>query len=196
MTELLEQYGLTLAVVAGAVVVLWLAFLGIRRWRRGRQPAADQKNLVAIDVADLATHGPPSRGAQLTCYGEPIRLAVLVIAPVGRDTALPPNDDLPGLVEEIVPGMMQIVIRDQPQFHRWPPQLSVHGFVQAFFSRVPLPGSRGKGTPWCSVVGRCEHDGEGFLLGLVLCASRPIHLGQIEIESAGKWLDVLRIRDR
>ena len=102
---------------------------------------------------------------------------------------------MPALADSIVPGLMDILSRDRPRIERWPPQLSAHGFVQAFFVNVRLPDNRGKGTPWCSVVGRAEHDGQVYLVGFVLCAGQKNALGHVEIEHAGRWLDVLRMRD-
>jgi hypothetical protein len=192
--EFLEKYWTLLLAVAGGLVVGGLLLAVLLRWRRGRRPLLEPWQPTVVDVRGMPSHGPPPDGPQLTCYGEPIRLALLVIAPIGRDRNLPSNDAMPGIVEAIVPGLMPIIVRDQPQFHRWPAQLSVHGFCQAFSSCFPLPGNRGKGTPWCSIAGRGEHQEGGYLLGLVGCGSRPIHLGHVEITSAGKWFDVLRLR--
>jgi hypothetical protein len=66
--------------------------------------------------------------------------------------------------------------------------------MQSFSNHAALPGDRGKNTPWCSIAGRFEADGQRFLAGLICTAAAPNSLGQIMIQHDGMWLDVLRIR--
>lgn len=174
-------------------VLLFLGYIGVRRWR-SRLPAERIWEQLVIDVAQLPAEGPPLDSTQLTCYGIPVRVAIVVVAPSGRHGKLPAREAMPTLVDSSVPGLMNMLIRDRPQIERWPPQLSTHGFMQAFFANIRLPGIEGKETPWCAVVGRVEFDGRSYLMGLVLCASKPNSLGRIEIDHPGKWLDVLRLR--
>ncbi len=192
----LQHSGWLPYVIAG--VVLFVLIDGMILWsilRRRRRPATEVAEDVAIDVPGMVEQGPPQGGPQLTCYGVPVRVAVIVLAPTGRHGELPSGMEMPTLAEGIVPGLMTILSRDRPQVERWPPQLSRHGFIQSFFSNVRLPGDKGKGTPWCSVVGRVDHEGNSYLVGFVLCASKNNALGPVEIEHAGRWLDVLRLRE-
>ena len=89
---------------------------------------------------------------------------------------------------------MQVVNHCQPLYRGWPPQLSVFGFTQAFFNRVPLPGNRGKGSPWCSLAGRFETADMSYVAGLVCAAENNNALGQIVVEHEGQWLDIVRVR--
>ena len=77
----------------------------------------------------------------------------------------------------------------------WPPQLSVQGFTQAFFAHLPLPGDRGKGTPWCSLAGKFEATGQPWLLGMAVSAAAPNGLSQIVVQQAGDWPRLLEVRD-
>ena len=140
-----------LIVIGLVVLVLVVALLGGRRKR-----PADVEPDLTIDVASLPLHGPPTAGAQLEFYNLPVRLAALVLAPVGRGHRLPPKDELAGVVDEMLPGLMQVMNSHQPQFRRWPPQLSSQGFAVSFFRNAALPGDHGRGTPWCSVAGKAE----------------------------------------
>ena len=92
-----------------------------------------------------------------------MRLAVVVVAPGGRDGELPPPEVLPGLMERLIPDMTNVIATHQPMICRWPAQLSSQGFAQSFFNQVALPGSRGKGTPWCSITGKLQVGERSFL---------------------------------
>jgi hypothetical protein len=180
--------GLVLLLVLVAPVLLWTYLK-----RPGRGPA-DSLRIEKIDVSKLGELGPPATGPSLEYYHVPVRLALLVLAPVGREGRLPPSDELPELVDQLIPGLMAVLKSHQPEFRRWPPQLSSDGFVQALFSHVSLPGDHGKGTPWCSIAGRFETEGGPCLAGMVCRAATRNSLGQLAVEHSGKWLDVLRVR--
>jgi hypothetical protein len=123
-----------------------------------------------------------------------MRLAVVVLAPAGRDRVLPSAEDLPEVVEAIVPGLSKVIATHEPLVHRWPAQLSTQGFTHAFFANVRLPGDGGKGTPWCSAAGVFRYRGQVTLAGLVMCAGSAVHFGRRKIEEEEKWLDVLRVK--
>jgi hypothetical protein len=179
--------------VAAAVVVLaFLAFRLLRRQREtGRYPPPD----LFVDVSQLDASGPPATGPRAEFYGLPVRLAVVVIAPAGRNSELPSPEVLPGLLDRLDPGLSAVVASHRPLICRWPVQLSSQGFAQRFFNQVGLPGERGKGTPWCSIAGKLQVGDRLFLVGIVCCAQQPNGLGQFVVHHEGQWLDILRIRD-
>lgn len=184
-----------IAIFVAAGAVLLAAVVAVWAWRRRRRPSREKPTLEFVDVGSLPTHGPPAGTRQVTCYGVPVRLAAIVVAPSGRGSDIPAEIALRDVLDAAVPGLADIAREHAPRVDRWPTQLSAQGFVQAFFARFRLPEDHGKGTPWCSVAGRVEHQGRHFLLGVVCCAERPNSLGEITIEHAGLWLDVLRMRD-
>jgi hypothetical protein len=118
----------------------------------------------------------------------------LVIAPVGREGEIPASDELPLVVDGIVPNLMQVLNEHQPEFRRWPPQLSSQGFAQIFFNNAPLPGDGGKNTRWCSLAGRFDTPSGPFLAGLACIAEKPNAIGQIAISQPGQWLDIARVK--
>lgn len=183
------------AIFAAAGLLLLMAIVLVWTWRRRRQPAGEGPPPEFVDVGSLPSHGPPAGGRQVTCYGVPVRLAALVVAPSGRGSDIPADIVLRDVLDAAVPGLADVAREHSPRVDRWPAQLSAQGFVQAFFAQLRLPEDHGKGTPWCSVAGRVEHQGRHFLLGVVCCADRPNSLGEITIEHGGLWLDVLRLRD-
>jgi hypothetical protein len=184
--------------LVGGAAALAALVVGVLLWqwlRRSRRPLSPRQPELAIDVGKLPTAGPPLDGPRLEFYGTPVRIAVLVVAPSGRDGELPPADVLPGLMERLVPGMTLAIARHQPMICRWPAQLSSQGFTQAFFNLVSLPGSRGRGTPWCSIAGKLTVGQRTFLVGLVGCAATPNGLSQVVVQHEGQWMDILRIRN-
>lgn len=181
--------------LAGTIVVFTVVLIVVWVWlRRSRRPPRRRVPDVAVDVRQLESHGPPADGPRLEFYGTPVRLAVLIVAPGGRGGELPPPDVLPGLLERLLPGMTSVIASHKPSIYRWQPQLSSQGFAHCFFNQVALPGSRGKGTPWCSIAGKLSVGERSFLVGLVFCAANPNALSQVVVQHEGQWLDILRIR--
>jgi hypothetical protein len=192
MLDPLQQWGV-LAMVAVAAAVIAIAFAVIMLRRRPARFELLPPDL-SIDVASLEPAGPPATGPRLEFYHVPVRLAVMVLSPTGRGGVLPPPDKLPAIVDQLVPGFLEVVNYHRPMYRAWPAQLSSQGFAHAFFANVHLPGERGKGTPWCGAAGRFEADGEKFQIGLVLCAASPNSLSHVVVERDTQWLDLLRVR--
>lgn len=193
----LEKIGIMELIVIGVLGLLGLAIIGyflLRSFGGGAAPASEQSDL-SIDVNKLGVEGPPPTGPQLDVYNIPMRLAVLVIAPLGRANTIPPPEVLTAAVERIVPGMMSVLKTHGPVFRRWPAQLSAAGFGPTFFGNIPLPGDQGKGTSWTGVVGKFEYQGQMLAVGMILRADQPNSLGQIALERETQWLDVLRVRN-
>ena len=164
----------------------------ILKWRNRRPQVVEPE--LKIDVSTLDCAGPPAEGPMLEFYNIPVRLAVLVLAPLGRGHEFPPSEEIPAVVDMVLPGLSRIVDTHRPLYHRWPVQLSWRGFTHQFFANVRLPGDDGRGTPWSSVAGIVK-TGEGAVMaGLVLRSEQATGFGRETIEKEGGWLRVLRIR--
>jgi len=179
----------------GAIALLLLLLVIGRLRRRGARPTVSTSAELALNVQTISLAPLPPDAAALEIYGTPVRLVALVLAPLGRAATLPAADRMPEIVDQLVPRLMAAVQSHQPQFRRWPCQLSASGFASSLAANVPLPGEHGKGTPWCAVAGRFVADGENLLAGLILRAERPNALAIVVVERAGQWLDVLRVRE-
>jgi hypothetical protein len=181
--------------VTGSVIVLvmLLLVLFVRRFRRRTRDSAPRESL-AVDVSLWEDAPPPDKGVRLELYGTPVHVILIVIAPVGRQGHVPSGDQLPRVVEQWIPGMQVVLETHQPSFRFWPHQLSSQGFVHAFFNNVPLPGDRGRGTPWSSLAGRFRAAGGNYLAGVVVRALTDNGMGQLEIQHEGQWNDVLRVK--
>lgn len=184
---------LVLAAAAVVVVIVIFAVIIAVLRSRGRKPEPASLDL-RINLADLPCGGPPEEGPRLEIYGTPVRLAALVLAPAGRNNQLPPADKLSETIEDLLPRLMAIITSHRPRLLRWPFQLSTQGFAHSFFNNVPLPGDRGKGTPWCCVAGRFESGDQQLLAGLVCTGAKPNSLSQITVAHVGQWMDVIRVR--
>jgi hypothetical protein len=184
-----------LAAAAAVAGVLLLAFVtAVLMLRRRRRPVEPPPVDLSLHIEELDPSGPTAEGPQLEFYGTPVRLAALILAPAGRNSQLPPAQQLAETVDFLVPGLAAIVPAHRTVVRRWPFQLSTQGFTHSFFNSVQLPGDRGRGTPWCSVAGRFETPDQQLLAGLVCVAQRPNSLGQQTVPHPGQWLDVLRVR--
>ena len=179
------------AVVLAVLLTVWVVF---QKLRRKPEPETEVAPNLRLDVSSLPSGGPPRGKPYLEFYSVPVRLAAIVVAPVGRDGQLPKNEHLPLVMEAILPGLMKVLTAHQPQFVRWPAQLSTQGFAHAFFNNVPLPGDHGRGTPWCSIAGKVELPVGHFLVGLVCCAAEPNSLGEVIAKHAAGWPDVIRVK--
>lgn len=192
VTSLSLQELLTYALIALAVLlVLYILWRILARRRRELPPPAPD---LAIDVLSLGSQGPPTAGPILEHYNVPVRLAAVVLAPTGRAGELPPIDQLPGLIDHVVPGLAQVVAAHETLVRRWPPQLSAEGFAHTFFAQVKLPGDRGKGTPWCSVAGRFEVGRRPMMAGLVMRAETANNFSQSIVHKEHEWLGILRVK--
>jgi hypothetical protein len=190
MQQSLVFWGL---VLGGAVLAI-LAGLLLLVWRRRRATSQIPEPDLFIDVTKLDLVAMPDTGPRAEIYGTPVQIAVVVVAPAGRQGELPPPDMLPGVLERLVPGLPSVIASHRPRLCQWPQQLSTQGFAQRFFNLVMLPGDRGKGTSWCSLAGKLQLGDRLFLVGLACRATQPNGLGQIAIQHEGQWLDILRIR--
>lgn len=179
------------AIALAALILLYIAYRILTRPKKETvRRAADQ----GIDVASLGTEGPPVAAADLEFYHLPVRLAAVVLAPAGRVRNLPSPGQMDELFDAIVPELSKVVATHQPLIRRWSPQLSVKGFALVVFQRCPLPGDGGKGSPWSTLAGVFEMDGQPVMAALIVRAASDNSHGQKIIEAPHAWLDGLRVK--
>lgn len=177
------------AVLGGALLAVLLLLLLLRR---GRRPPIDPERGL---LEDLATYPPPGPGPQrLLVRGEPTRLRLVVIAPLGK-RALPADGAVEPLLDEVLRGLGTIARQDRPRMRIWPAQLSHQGFAPTFFRLSRRPEPAGKPSRWVLLAGPARGGGQQFLLGLALCADRAADLGNLPMQ-ASEWSEALRIGAR
>ena len=192
MIEIFTPDRLILFAVAIAAVVI-LVLYGVSKFRRRLGGRSRYKLPPSISLKQLGWFGPPENGAQIEIYHIPVRLALVAVAPVGRDAASPTPQQIDSLLESIVPGLPHVLKGHQTTLHIWPAQISKNAFANAFFQKANLPGRGGKGTPWCGVVGKSDGQSGQFLVGILASAKRANGVGQIVVEHSAQWMDIVRV---
>ncbi len=175
--------------VAIVLVLIWL-FILLRRRAATTKPETPD---LSIEIASLGMQGPPASGVQIECYNVAMRLAAVVLAPAGRMNQLPTRDKWPELLDQIVPGLSDVLAEHNPLIRAWPEQLSATGFAHLFFANAKLPGERGKGSPWCSLAGKFEAEGDFYMAALLFRSAKPNSLGEFTMEPTD-WLGCVRVR--
>jgi hypothetical protein len=172
--------------IGAVVVVLIVIVLLMRRGKREVDPEQGlSENLAGFPPAP----GKPSR-RRLVVHGQPMRLRLIVIAPMGKKPLSP--DEAQALVGSMMRGMDEIVKADKPRVRVWPTQYSNIGFAQTFFRRVLRPEPRGRMSQWVRVAGPAKSGATPILLGLALLADEPTDVDELSLDG-NEWLDVIQV---
>jgi len=197
MTNIHLPFGLVLGLIeiTVAVVGLLAVLYVLRKLLRRRTATASRiEPDLAIDVAQLSTQPPPTAGPGLLFYNVPVRLVAIVLAPAGRAGQLPPADDMPRLLDAIVPGLADVVAAHGPVRLRWPEQLSGPGFAHALFMHAQLPGDAGKGTPLSTAAGVAKTHLGSVMVAMIVRSEQPNSYGQQILTTEGDWLRAFQTR--
>lgn len=175
----LKLYG---GIGGGALAVVFL-FLIFRR-KKKHDPEAGL-------AEDLGEYPPPPRPGKrrLLVQGSPMRLRLVVVAPVGKKDFAKGGDVEP-ILDEVVPGLADIAEVDKPRVRVWPAQLTVPGFPPSFWRLTEKPS--GQAGNWVLVAGAARANGQPVLLGLALWTDKPTKKGQLVLEP-NQWSEALRV---
>jgi len=179
-------------IVAAGVVVLIAAAVLRKLVRVFRKP----KEISFVDplrVVDLAAEplGSASR-TDLKVHNLPTRLGAIALAPLGR-IELPSDEDLPGVLDALVPGLGAFLERDKPVIRHWPNQVSVGGFANNLALHFQVPGKDLTETPWCLVAGKTRRPAGLLLVALAFASPRPNRLGVIRLEDESQWMQAVQV---
>ena len=177
LEQVFDRIGVSPELALGGVLALLVCIAAV--WLRRRLRRLPATAVPAVE---------PAVGPALELYHLPMRLAAVVIAPLGRGAQPPIAAELPALVDQIIPGLAAVFQAHHPLAQVWPAQLSAQGFANTFFIQAPLPGDKGKRTPWCAA------GDQKFSAGLVLRAATNNALSQFSLERESQWIDLLRVR--
>ncbi len=176
-------------VIGGVLFVVLLLILWMRRSRSA--PVDPERGLLE----NLAEYPPAGPGPQrLLLHGQPVRLRLVVVAPLGK-RALPADGAGEPLLDEVLRGLGSIARQDRPRIRVWPAQLSHQGFAPTFFRLTQRPEPAGKRSPWILAAGPARAGGQQLLLGLALCADDLTDLGNLSLQ-ASEWGEVFRVGAR
>ena len=166
-----------------------LLFVGLLVWLRRGQKVAPEAGVKE----DLATFPPPGKGRrhyQLLVMGQPVRLRLVVVAPVGGN----PIDKVDSLLEHVYRGLGEVSIDDHPRIRVWPRQLSKTGFAPTFFRLTKRPDPQDKPSRWILLAGPARAGTTPVLIGLAVYADAPSTTGLLTLDET-QWREVLRVEN-
>jgi hypothetical protein len=136
---------------------------------------------------------PPVNGSPSLCvYHIPAWVKLIILAPMGKSVRFAPQE-LPFLLDRVVPGLGTVLLEDLPKVVLWPAPLSAMGFANAFHRCTPTGRTPEEATGWVMLAGKAQGGGQGVFLGLALWTSEPTTLGRRNLEPE-EWLQVLRLQ--
>jgi hypothetical protein len=180
--------------IAAGVVVLVVATILRNLVKVFRKP----KEISLVDplrVVDLSTQplGELSRNT-LKVHNLPVRLGAIAIAPLGR-IELPSDEELPAVLDTLVPGLGAFVERDTPVVRNWPNQVSVGGFANNLALHLQVAEHDFSESPWCLVAGKTRRPAGLLLVALAFAAPRPNRLGVIRLEDESQWMQAVQVSE-
>jgi hypothetical protein len=179
--------------VVMAIVFLLVLRSALKRWQRPRN------DILELELLEqLAGYPPPpplpAGIKQLSLYGLPVRLRLMVLGPLGHDAGAISGDDVNAIVERMVPGLAERLSQDLTRVRLWPTQLSQAGFQAAFRRNTQLPESEDRIHQWVLVIGKVLYQGRPIAVGMALQSSEPNTLGPVVLQHAHQWMEVLRLQ--
>ena len=140
-----------------AAGVLLLLLIVAALMRRGGKKKVDPEGGLG---EDLSEYPPPGKSGphRLTVHGRPVRLRLVVVAPVGK-RRIAEGGEVEALLDQVLRGLGQVARQDRPRVRVWPPQLSQQGFAPTFFRRTQCPDRDGKPSHWLLAAGPARAGG-------------------------------------
>ncbi len=174
------------------LVFIVLVFLTRRVVKLFRKP----KEISLVDplrVVDLSAEplGKNER-TDLKVHNLPARLGVVVLAPLGR-LDLPGDEEIPNILDGLVPGLGKFVADDTPIVRSWPNQVSVGGFANNLSLHMQVGGKDLTETPWCLVAGKTKRPDGLLLVTLALAAEASNRLGVVRLDDESQWMQAIQV---
>lgn len=181
--------------VIGFVVVVVLGLLAairvLKGWlfRTATGPAQER----GVKEEDLASYPPPPPAGvkTLTLEGRPVRVRLVVVAPISKEMPVDISE-VENLLDQLVYGLGSVIRHDKPRICIWPAQLSSKGFSFTFNRMLHKPERPGQPSRWILVAGQTPPRPRPVMLGLALLADEPNSVGHVTVEPK-QWPSVLRI---
>ncbi len=190
LQDFLNAGGLWLIV---GLIVLLVVLLVWRRMSVNRRKTHRPKEEWTKDTIDLAKCPMPSGSPErrLIVYGEPVRLRLVVVAPVAREFQIEPRGVGP-LLDKVMPGLGSVVAADRPAVRVWPAQLSHHGFANTFHRCTIKAEGEGRASRWILLAGKAKVGKQPLLIGLGAWADGASNIGRKTLE-AHEWAEVVHL---
>ncbi len=190
--NLLQSVGTQNLMLYGAIAVGILLLLVILIFLMSRGSRVNPEGGLDEDLSEY----PPAQGKpgprRLTVHGRPVRLRLVVVAPVGK-RIIAEGGATEALLDEVLRGLGSIAQQDKPRIRVWPPQLSQQGFAPTFFRKTQCPDRAGKSSHWLMAAGPARAGGKPVLLGLAMWADDKGPMEQTILTEL-EWDDALQIK--
>lgn len=170
----------------GGILVLMMLYVLLRKGKEKEDPEAPLRD--ELGALPAPPKGP--RHYQLKVLNQPVRLRLVVIAPMGKRTL----GKVDSALEQIFRGLGEVALDDKPRVRIWPPQLSASGFAPTFFRVTKRPDPEGKPSRWILLAGPARAGTMPVLLGLAVQADTPLQMGLMTMTET-KWNEVLRVEN-
>lgn len=174
------------------LVLVVLVFLTRRVVKLFRKP----KDISLVDplrVVDLSAEPlGKNKRTDLKVHNLPARLGVVVLAPLGR-LDLPDDEEIPNILDGLVPGLGKFVADDTPIVRSWPNQVSVGGFANNLALHMQVGGKDLTETPWCLVAGKTKRPDGLLLVTLALAAEASNRLGVVRLDDESQWMQAIQV---
>jgi len=184
--------GWLIPIVLAALILLGWMWLRVRRMFSRRGQRVQEPDLVE----DLGSYPlPPALWGtkRLTLHGLPVRVRLIVAAPLGHEGGYVHPDQIEQMLDLFVPGLGHFIHADQPRVRVWPTQLSYQGFAAAFRRCTLRPDPDSQISRWVMLMGRGLINRRPVALGFALRADQDNTLGRVVLEQPHEWMQALRI---
>ena len=157
---------------------------------RGRKKVVDPEAGLGEDLAAIPTLGKGPPHYQLMVMNQPVRLRLVVVAPVGKR----PVGKVDSALEQVYRHLGEVTLDDKPRVRIWPPQLSSQAFAPTFFRLTKRPEPDGKPSRWILLAGPARAGSTPILLGLAVQAESAVNMGLLTMTER-QWGEVLRVEN-
>jgi hypothetical protein len=171
---------------AGGMLLLLILIALLRRDRSKINPESG----LAEDLSKIPAPAKGPRHYQLLAMSQPVRLRLVVVAPVGKKVI----GKVDSVLEQIFRGLGEVCLDDKPRVRLWPAQFSTAGFAPTFFRLTRRPEPAGKPSRWILLAGPARAGGTPVLLGLAVFADTPSTAGLVTVDET-QWSEILRVEN-
>lgn len=191
--QLSQLTGNIYVLIGGAVIGLLIVLMLVRVLTRGKARPAQESGVKPEHLADYPPPPPAAQGGRrLTVEGNPARLRLVVVAPIGREQTIDAAN-VEALLDQVLKGLGAVCRQDKPRVRVWPAQLSNKGFAPTFHRLVESPDPDGQPSHWLMLAGQTSPRPRPILLGLACWADEPNTIGKVIVQP-DQWPDLVRFQ--
>ena len=190
--QLQTPIGIGAVILVGAILLFIVAHFSGKMWHAmfGPPPKSPQDAFQ-----ENLTEYPPAPGVpgprRLTVEGISARIRLIVVAPVGKSRPVD-SDTVNDLLNSVIRGIKDVIVKDRPRIRIWPPQLSNTGFAPTFHKLTLTNMVEHEPSHWVLIAGPASAAGVPILLGLGLLADDANELGKLTT-SPERWAETVRV---